>query len=114
MRGRAQNQSSMLCLLSPESRVPLEHPLRGIKAIADRALRCLAETFDAMYARDGRPSVPPERLLKGQLLLALYSIRSERQRCDQLEYTSFFAGSSIWTCSSQPSMPARTRETANG
>lgn len=90
MRGRAANQSSMLCLISPESRVPADHPLRKIKTLADQALRRLSRIFDGMYAADGRPSVPPERLLKGQLLLALYSIRSERQLCEQLEYNLLF------------------------
>lgn len=80
----------MLCLVSPESRVPRDHPLRGIKTLADQALRRLGRLFDAMYADGGRPSVPPERLLKGQLLLALYSIRSERQLCEQLEYNLLF------------------------
>lgn len=80
----------MLCLLSPESRVPREHPVREIKRLADRALRELSPTFDAMYAETGRPSVPPERLLKSLLLIALYSIRSERQYCEQLEYNLMF------------------------
>lgn len=80
----------MLCLLSPESRVPRDHPLRDIKKLADRALRELSPTFDAMYAQTGRPSVPPERLLKSLLLIALYSIRSERQYCEQLEYNLMF------------------------
>jgi transposase len=80
----------MLCLISPESRVPREHPLRDIKRLADAALRQLSPIFDAMYAEIGRPSVPPERLLKSMLLIALYSIRSERQYCEQLEYNLLF------------------------
>ena len=68
----------MLCLMSVESRVPADHPLRGIKNLAEGALRQLSPLFDAMYAQMGRPSVPPERLLKGLLLFALYSLRSER------------------------------------
>lgn len=80
----------MLCLISPESRVPREHPLRDIKKLADAALRELSPIFDAMYAEIGRPSVPPERLLKSMLLIALYSIRSERQYCEQLEYNLLF------------------------
>ena len=80
----------MLCLVSPESRVPNDHPLRGIKKLADAALKRLSRVFDAMYAETGRPSVPPERLLKSQLLIALYSIRSERQFCEQLEYNLLF------------------------
>lgn len=80
----------MLCLISPESRVATDHPLRAIKALADAALRTLSPLFDAMYAAGGRPSVPPERLLKGSLLMALYSVRSERQLCEQLEYNLLF------------------------
>ena len=80
----------MLCLLSPESAVPADHPLRAIRALADEALRSLSREFNRMYAKTGRPSVPPERLLKGQLLIALYSIRSERQLCEQLNYNLLF------------------------
>jgi transposase len=67
----------MFSYLSPEERVPADHPLRRIKAMADAALGSLSRTFDRMYAKEGRPSIPPEWLLKGQLLIALYTIRSE-------------------------------------
>ena len=90
MRGRSSNQSSMLCLLSPEERVPKDHPLRDIRRFADQALASISESFDAIYAESGRPSVPPERLLKASLHIALYSIRSERQFCEQLEYNLLF------------------------
>jgi transposase len=90
MRGRSNEQSSMLCLVSPESRVPANHPLREIRRLADEALDVLSADFDAMYAVSGRASVPPERLLKASLLIALYSIRSERQFCEQLEYNLLF------------------------
>jgi transposase len=70
-------------LMSPETRVPPTHPLRAIKTLADEALRKLSPVFDAMYAEGGRPSIPPERLLKSMLLMALYSVRSERQFCEQ-------------------------------
>ncbi len=80
----------MLCLVSPESRVPHDHPLRAIRCLADEALDVLSTDFDAMYAEGGRPSVPPERLLKASLLIALYSLRSERQLCEQLEYNRLF------------------------
>lgn len=80
----------MLCLLSPEERVPKDHPLRDIRRLADGALVAMSESFDAIYADSGRPSVPPERLLKASLLIALYSIRSERQFCEQLEYNLLF------------------------
>ena len=80
----------MLCLMSPESLVPQDHPLRGIRQLADEALSGLSEDFDTMYAEVGRPSVPPERLLKASLLIALFSVRSERQLCEQLRYNMLF------------------------
>lgn len=80
----------MICLVSPETSVPAEHPIRAIKKVADAALATLSNVFEQMYAATGRPSVPPERLLKGQLLIALYSIRSERQLCEQLPYNLLF------------------------
>jgi transposase len=92
MRGKSPTQPSMLALISVESRVPSEHPLRSVKPLVDEVLRGLGPTFDAMYSRVGRPSVPPERLLKASLLMALYGIRSERQFCEQLAYNMLF----IW------------------
>jgi transposase len=86
MRGEDKKQSSMLVLMSPETRVPQDHPLRAIKKLADEALAKLSPVFDAMYASAGRPSIPPERLLKSMLLMALYSVRSERQFFEQLDY----------------------------
>jgi transposase len=90
MRGEAPKQSSMLCLMSPEQLVPADHPLRSLKKLADAALAKLSPTFDRMYSGVGRPSVPPERLLKSMLLIALYSVRSERQFCEQLQYNMLF------------------------
>ncbi len=80
----------MLCLMSPESRVPADHPLRAVRKLADAALADLSGTFDAMYSESGRPSVPPERLLKSMLLMALYSVRSERLFCEQLDYNLLY------------------------
>lgn len=80
----------MLSLLSPEQRVPKEHPLRRIKQLADAALAELSPVFDEMYAVRGRPSVPPERLLKASLLMAFYTVRSERLFCEQLDYNLMF------------------------
>jgi transposase len=90
MRGAETKQSSMLCLLSPEDRVPKDHPLRDIKKLADAALAEMSPLFDEMYSAVGRPSVPPERLIKSSLLIALYTIRSERQFCEQLDYNMLF------------------------
>jgi len=75
---------------SVEERIPPKHPIRQIKVLADRALADLGPRFDQMYSASGRPSVPPERLLKSQLLIALFSIRSDRQFCEQLAYNLLF------------------------
>jgi transposase len=90
MRGQDERQETMLSLISPEERVPKDHPLRRIKQMADRELTRLSGVFDRMYSHTGRPSVPPERILKSMLLMALYSVRSERQLCEQLEYNLLF------------------------
>src|ERR1700733_14048955 len=90
MRGANTKQGSMLTLMSRETRVPATHPLRGIKKLADAALTELSPVFDEMYSAMGRPSIPPERLLKSMLLIALYTVRSERQFCEQLDYNLMF------------------------
>ena len=90
MRGRRDPQVTMLAFIDLEERVPTAHPLRTIKRWADAALAGLSPTFDAIYAEDGRPSIPPERLLKTSLLIALYSVRSERAFCEELEYDLLF------------------------
>ncbi len=90
MRGAQRQQVSMLTLMSPERLVPRDHPIRRIKALADAELVRLSPVFDAMYAQRGRPSIPPEALLKAQLLIALYSVRSERQFCEQLQYNLLY------------------------
>lgn len=90
MRGEVEQQRTMLSVVSAEHRIPADHPLRRIKALADAELARLSPVFDRMYAERGRPSVPPERLLKACLLIALYSIRSERQLCEQLQYNLLF------------------------
>ena len=90
MRGDNAKQASMLCLISPESVVPKNHPIRAIKALADDVLAQLSPVFDGMYSAVGRPSIPPERQLKATVLMALYSVRSERQFCEQLSYNLLF------------------------
>ena len=90
MRGTDDKQSSMFSVVSPERRIPADHPLRRIKAMADEILAGLSPTFDAMYSSVGRPSIPPERLLKSQILIALYTVRSDRQFCEQLDYNVLF------------------------
>ena len=78
----------MLAFIDPESRIPANHPLRTIRQFADAALAELSPQFDALYAADGtgRPSIPPERLLKASLLMSLFSVRSERAFCEALDY----------------------------
>ncbi len=90
MRGKNESQTSLLALASLESMVPADHPLRALKPLADEALRRLSRVLDKMYADSGRPSVPPERLLKAMLLMALFSVRSERLLCEQLTYNMLF------------------------
>src|SRR5574341_1582685 len=90
MRGRIDPQRSMLGFIDLEARVPPEHPLRTIKRLTDQVLADLSAEFDAMYAEEGRPSIPPERLLKAALLMALYTVRSERLFCEQLDYQLLF------------------------
>ena len=80
----------MFSYVSVEERVPVDHPLRAIRKIVDEVLRGMAKDFDGMYARSGRPSVPPERLLRAVLLQIFYSIRSERMLMEQMNYNLLF------------------------
>ena len=90
MRGDATEQLEMLSPVTPDTLVPQGHPIREIRLIVDRALAELSAVFDRMYATAGRPSIPPEHLLKAMLLQAFYSIRSERQLCERLRYDLLF------------------------
>jgi transposase len=90
MRGELNPQADMYCLVSPEKFVPKDHPLRAIKPFVDQALRELSPLFDAMYAEIGRPSIPPERLLKAKLLQAFYTVRSESLLVEMLHYNLLF------------------------
>ncbi len=90
MRGYESNQEGLFSYVSPEARVPADHPLRAIRVYADEALRRMSRVFNAMYADGGRLSVPPETLLKSTLLMALYSVRSERLFCEMLDYNLLF------------------------
>src|SRR3954471_24536923 len=90
MRGEQDSQVGLLTLTSPGKRVPATHPIREIKRMADEALGKMDAVFESMYSTIGRPSIPPERLLKAQLLIALYSVRSERQFCERLDYDLLF------------------------
>jgi transposase len=90
MRGEVSPQSGLFSYVSPERRIPADHPLRTIKAYADRALAAISGDLDGLYGSTGRPSIAPERLLKGQLLIALYSVRSDRAFCEQLDYNLLY------------------------
>lgn len=90
MRGDDQQSGHLFSYLSPEQRVPADHPLRAIRQMTDEALRQLSPQFEAIYATSGRPSVPPEQLLRALLLQALYTVRSERMLVEQLEYNLLF------------------------
>ena len=90
MRGDDQNQQGMWSYISPEKRVPRDHPLRPIRTMVDLALSELSPRFSELYARTGRPSIATERLLRALLLQVLYTIRSERQLMEQLDYNLLF------------------------
>jgi transposase len=90
MRGRETKQATMLTLVSPDKRVPERHPLRAIKPFVESVLKEMSRTFDGMYSSIGRTSIPPERLLKATLLMAFYTVRSERLFCEQLDYNLLF------------------------
>ena len=90
MRGDDRQQSEMFSYMSLEQRVPPEHPLRAIRKVVDELLRAMSKEFEALYATSGRPSVPPERLMRAVLLQVFYSVRSERLLMEQLDYNLLF------------------------
>jgi transposase len=90
MRGDDQQQSGMFSYVSLEERVPQDHPLRRIREMVDEILRSMAKDFDGLYAKTGRPSVPPERLLRAVLLQIFYTVRSERLLMEQMHYNLLF------------------------
>jgi transposase len=90
MRGEDEQLEGFFSYVRLEARIPAAHPLRAIRELIDTALRDLSPTFDKLYARDGRPSIPPERLLRALLLQAFYTVRSERQLMEQLDYNLLF------------------------
>lgn len=90
MRGSTERQMTMLLGVTTDQLVPADHPIRRIRRLVDKVLAELSPVFAQMYQDGGRPSIPPEHLLKGSLLIALYSIRSERQFCERLQYDLLF------------------------
>ena len=101
MRGDDRQQDGLFSYLSPEQRVPRNHPLRRLRPLVDEVLSALSGRFSKMYARVGRPSIAPEKLLRALLLQGLYSVRSERLLIEQLDYNP-----------ARPSPGRRTTETA--
>lgn len=90
MRGSDGRTDQLFSYVSCEARVPADHPLRAIRMIVDEALEVLSGAFEGLYAKTGRPSIPPEKLLRALLLQAFYSVRSERQLMEQLDYNLLF------------------------
>ena len=87
MRGIDHQQGHVFSYMSPEARVRKDHPLRAVRAMTDEILREMSPVFDGRYARRGRPSIPPEKLLRAQLLQMLYSVRSERLLMEEIDYS---------------------------
>jgi transposase len=90
MRGEDQDSGALFSYVSCEARVPSDHPLRAIRAVVDEALEVLSAEFERLYSKRGRPSIAPEKLLRALLLQAFYSVRSERQLMEQLDYNLLF------------------------
>lgn len=90
MRGQAKVQSQFVAFFQMEQAIPRTHPLRTIKPLVDDILKGMSPLFDQMYSQEGRPSIPPERLLKAQVLIALYSVRSRNLFAEQLHYNLLF------------------------
>src|SRR5512147_2439335 len=90
MRGDDQQQSGMFSYISAEQRVPESHPLRPLRKMVDEALAEMSPRFARLYAKRGRPSIPPEKLLRALLLQVFYTIRSERALMEQLDYNLLY------------------------
>lgn len=90
MRGTEREQPGLFSYEALEDRIPADHPLRTIRPLVNRSLGTVSATFDQIYADGGRPSIPPEQLLRALLLQVLYTIRSERQLMEQLQYNLLY------------------------
>lgn len=90
MRGKSKDQQAIFSYVSLEDRIPKRHPLRDIRRIVDKAIAELSPTFDAMYAQAGRPSIPPEQLIRAMLIQVLFSIRSERMLMEELDFNLLY------------------------
>ena len=114
MRGEDEGSGALFSYVDLEARVGQNPPLRTIRTIVNDALARLAGDLSALYSRLGRPSIPPEKLLRAMLLQAFYSIRSERQLMDRLEFDLFFAGSSVLASTRRRGITRRFPRTAIG
>lgn len=113
MRGSTARQTTMFAVSDPGDLIPEQHPIRRIRPFVDSALQRLEPTFEEMYAKLGRPSIPPEQLLKASVLMALYSIRSERQFCERLQYDllfKWFLGLNVEDAAFDPTSFSKNRE----
>src|SRR6202521_6289639 len=90
MRGEVEEPEAIFSYITPAQRVPQDHPLRGIRKVVDAALEKMSLRFQRLYARTGRPSIPPERLIRALLLQVLYTIRSERQLIEHLNFNILY------------------------
>src|SRR5688572_11309383 len=90
MRGTDGMQEALFTVTKLEDFVPDDHPLRGVRTLVNEALGRMNELFNEIYAEGGRPSIPPEKLIRASLLQVFYSVRSERQLCEQIRYNMLF------------------------
>src|ERR1700729_4053647 len=107
MRGWDNRRDGLFSYVRPESRIPSNPPLRLIRGVADEALTTLNDQFAMLYSDNGRPSIPPEQLLRALLLQAFYSVRSERQLMEQLNYNLLFRWPVVSPRTSKPWSPPR-------
>ena len=90
MRSEDVQQLGMFSYVSVESRIPADHPIRKLRVLVDAVLKEMDADFAALYAKTGRPSIPPERLLRASLLQVIYTVRSERQLMERMDYDLLF------------------------
>ena len=114
MRGEDERSGSLFSYVDLEARVGKDHPLRTIRGVVNEALASLSSEFSALYAVMGRPSIPPEKLLRAMLLQVFYTIRSERELMERLEFDLLFAGSSAWALTIEPGITRHFPRTASG
>lgn len=111
MRGADITQESLFTVAKLDDFVPVNHPLRAIRKLANTALQRMSALFDTLYADTGRTSIAPEKLMRAQLLQLLYSLRSERMLMEQLGYNLLFAGSSAWPLTTRCGITRCSRRT---